>query len=148
MWNEHPLLGTGPRTYQFLYASYQRSYQLSVISTNAGDLGNAHSEYIGPLTEQGVPGVLFISTVFLLTFATGVKVYRSAKSKPVANVALAFTLSLLTYYVHGAFNNFLDTDKLSVPFWGFTAVVVALDVFCEKKEEKERQTTEGCLPEK
>jgi O-antigen ligase len=148
MWNEHPLLGTGPGTYQFLYASYQRSYQLSVISTNAGDLGNAHSEYIGPLTEQGVPGVLFISTVFLLTFATGVKVYRSAKSKPVANVALAFTLSLLTYYVHGAFNNFLDTDKLSVPFWGFTAVVVALDVFCEKKEEKERQTTEGCLPEK
>ncbi|MBP5424689.1 MAG: O-antigen ligase family protein [Prevotella sp.] len=146
MWQEHPVLGTGPGTYQFLYASYQRSYQLSVISTNAGDLGNAHSEYIGPLTEQGVPGTLFISAMFLLTFATGVKVYRSAKSKPIANTALAFTLSLLTYYVHGAFNNFLDTDKLSVPFWGFTAVVVALDVFCEKKE-KERQTTEGCLPE-
>lgn len=146
MWQEHPVLGTGPGTYQFLYASYQRSYQLSVISTNAGDLGNAHSEYIGPLTEQGVPGTLFISAVFLLTFATGVKVYRSAKSKPIANTTLAFTLSLLTYYVHGAFNNFLDTDKLSVPFWGFTAVVVALDVFCEKKE-KERQTTEGCLPE-
>lgn len=147
MWKEHPVLGTGPGTYQFLYASYQRSYQLSVISTNAGDLGNAHSEYIGPLTEQGVPGTIFITTIFLLTFATGVKVYRSAKSKPVANVALAFTLSLLTYYVHGAFNNFLDTDKLSVPFWGFTAVVVALDVFCEKKEQKERQTPKGRLPD-
>ena len=135
MWREHPAVGTGPGTYQFLYASYQRSYQLSVISTNAGNLGNAHSEYIGPLTEQGVPGVLFISAVFLITFATGVKVYRTAKSKPIANTALAFTLSLLTYYVHGAFNNFLDTDKLSVPFWGFTAVVVALDVFYEKKEK-------------
>ena len=134
MWQEHPVVGSGPGTYQFLYASYQRSYQLSVISTNAGNRGNAHSEYIGPLTEQGIPGVVFITAVFLLSFATGVKVYRTAKAKPVANTALAFTLSLLTYYVHGAFNNFLDTDKLSVPFWGFTAVVVALDVFYEKKE--------------
>ena len=134
MWNESPLLGTGPGTYQFLYASYQRSYQLSVISTNAGNLGNAHSEYIGPLTEQGVPGVLLITSVFLLTFATGVRVYRTAASRTVANTALAFTLSLMTYYVHGAFNNFLDTDKLSVPFWGFTAVVVALDIFFDKAE--------------
>jgi hypothetical protein len=55
----------------------------------------------------------------------------------VANTALAFTLSLLTYYIHGMFNNFLDTDKLSVPFWAFTAAVVALDVYSEKvKSEK------------
>ena len=46
----------------------------------------------------------------------------------------AFTLSLLTYYIHGFFNNFLDTDKLSVPFWAFTAVIVALDVYSEKKD--------------
>lgn len=134
MWKEHPVQGCGPGTYQFLYASYQRSYQLSTISTNAGNLGNAHSEYIGPLTEQGVPGVLLVICIFMTTFATGVRVYRTARDPQVANMALAFTLSLLTYYIHGVFNNFLDTDKLSVPFWAFTAVVVALDVYSEKKE--------------
>jgi hypothetical protein len=36
--------------------------------------------------------------------------------------------------VHGVFNNSLDTDKLSVPFWAFTAVVVALDLYSEKRE--------------
>lgn len=135
MWGERPVTGTGPGTYQFLYASYQRSYQLSTISTNSGDLGNAHSEYIGPLTEQGVPGALLVAAVFLATFVTGVRVYRTAKDPAVGRMALAFTLSLLTYYVHGVFNNFLDTDKLSVPFWAFTAAVVALDVYSEKKEE-------------
>jgi hypothetical protein len=30
--------------------------------------------------------------------------------------------------VHGFLNNFLDTDKLSVPFWGFTAMIVAIDL--------------------
>ncbi len=134
MWGERPVTGTGPGTYQFLYASYQRSYQLSTISTNAGDLGNAHSEYIGPLTEQGVPGTLLVAALFLATFVTGVRVYRTAKDPAVGRMALAFTLSLLTYYIHGVFNNFLDTDKLSVPFWAFTAAVVALDVYSEKKE--------------
>ena len=133
MWKERPVMGCGPGTYQFLYAGYQRSYQLSTISTNAGNLGNAHSEYIGPLTEQGVPGALLVVVVFMSTFATGVRVYRTAEDKTEANMALAFTLSLLTYYVHGVFNNFLDTDKLSVPFWGFTAVVAALDIYSAKR---------------
>ncbi|MBP5548403.1 MAG: O-antigen ligase family protein [Bacteroidales bacterium] len=133
MFKERPLLGCGPGTYQFLYASYQRSYQLSVISTNSGNRGNAHSEYIGPLTEQGVFGALFILCIFLTAFATGVRVYRTAAHEVDARLALAFTLSLITYYIHGIFNNFLDTDKLSVPFWAFTAAVVALDVFSEKK---------------
>ncbi|MBP5340793.1 MAG: O-antigen ligase family protein [Bacteroidales bacterium] len=134
MWKESPVVGVGPGTYQFIYGSYQKSYQLSTISTNAGDLGNAHSEYIGPMTEQGLPGVLLVVALFLTTFATGVRVYRTAKDPAVARMALAFTLSLLTYYIHGVFNNFLDTDKLSVPFWGFTAAVVALDLYSEKKE--------------
>lgn len=132
MWKENPVLGCGPGTYQFLYAGYQRSYQLSTISTNAGNLGNAHSEYIGPLTEQGIPGVALVIGIFMTTFATGVRLYRTAKESQVADMALAFTLSLLTYYIHGVFNNFLDTDKLSVPFWAFTAVIVALDVYSEK----------------
>lgn len=134
LWRDHPVMGCGPGTYQFLYASYQRSYQLSVISTNSGNRGNAHSEYIGPLTEQGVPGVALVMAVFMVTFATGIRVYRTAADRGIANMALAFTLSLLTYYIHGFFNNFLDTDKLSVPFWGFTAVVVALDLYSEKRQ--------------
>lgn len=137
MWKEKPVLGTGPGTYQFLYGSYQKSYQLSTISTNAGDLGNAHSEYIGPMTEQGVLGVLLMTGIFLVTFITGVRVYRTAADPDVGRMALAFTLSLLTYYIHGVFNNFLDTDKLSVPFWAFTAAVVALDLYSEKKEPTE-----------
>lgn len=132
MFRERPVVGWGPGTYQFLYAGYQRSYQLSTISTNSGNRGNAHSEYIGPMTEQGVPGVIFVLAIFIFTFTTGVRVYRTAADPRVGRLTLALTLSLLTYYIHGVFNNFLDTDKLSVPFWAITAAIVALDVFSEK----------------
>lgn len=145
MWADHPVNGTGPGTYQFVYAGYQRSYQLSVISTNAGDNGNAHSEYIGPLCEQGVVGVALVVILFSVTFVTGIRVYRTARNPHVANMALALALSLLTYYVHGFFNNFLDTDKLSVPFWAMTAAIVALDLYATKEEpeEQKKQLNDG-----
>ena len=52
---------------------------------------------------------------------------------------LAVVLGLVTYLVHGSLNNFLDTDKASVPFWGFAAMLVAADVAIRRKEKQERE---------
>ena len=38
-------------------------------------------------------------------------------------------MGLTTYFVHGFLNNFLDQDKVAAPFWGFTAILVVLDVY-------------------
>ena len=43
MFKERPFLGFGPGTYSFEYARFQRPENLTIISTNFGDLGNAHS---------------------------------------------------------------------------------------------------------
>ncbi|MBN2521546.1 MAG: O-antigen ligase family protein, partial [Bacteroidales bacterium] len=67
MFKEKPIVGWGPGTYMFKYAPYQFSYNRTIISTNTGDLGNAHSEYIGPLAESGVIGsITFILIVVYL----------------------------------------------------------------------------------
>ena len=60
LFKERPVVGWGPGTYQFVYAPYQRSKDRTIISTNQGDGGNAHSEYLGPLCEQGVLGAVWI----------------------------------------------------------------------------------------
>jgi O-antigen ligase len=54
LFKERPVVGWGPGTYQFVYAPFQRSKDRTIISTNQGDGGNAHSEYLGPLCEQVV----------------------------------------------------------------------------------------------
>jgi hypothetical protein len=52
-------------------------------------------------------------------------------------LSLSSLLGLITYYFHGTMNDFLDTDKASVPFWGFIAILVALDLYyLPKTEEK------------
>jgi O-antigen ligase len=129
LFKERPIFGWGPGTYQFVYAPFQRSKEKTIISTNYGDMGNAHSEYIGPLSESGVLGMLTFTAIVLITFYTGLRVYKRAKDKEIKVLSLVVLLGLTTYYVHGIMNNFLDTDKSSVPFWAFTAMIVAMDIY-------------------
>jgi len=137
MFKDRPVFGWGPGTYQLVYAPFQYSKEKTLISTNAGDMGNAHSEYIGPLSESGVLGMLTVLFIVISVFVTGVKVYKRAKSGEIRILSLAALLGLCTYYIHGVMNNFLDTDKASVPFWALTAMILVLDVYHKDNEEGE-----------
>ena len=136
MFNERPLFGWGPGTYQFRYAPFQLRSEKTEISTNSGNRGNAHSEYIGPLAESGVLGSVSFIAVVLFVIARGMKVIYESRTKEIRLLAKGILLGLITYFVHGAMNNFLDTDKLSVPFWGMIAMITALDVYHNKKESE------------
>lgn len=134
MFKEKPFFGWGPGTYQFQYAPFQLSSEMTVISTRSGERGNAHSEYIGPLAESGVIGLLTIVGIIITTLFTAGQLIYFSKNTHVRWFAMAVTLGLITYFLHGFLNNFLDTDKASAPFWGFIAMLVAMDI--REKETK------------
>jgi O-antigen ligase len=135
MFNERPIFGFGPGTYSFLYAPYQLSSEKTIISTNAGNMGNAHSEYIGPLAESGILGLLTFLAVSVAIVATGWRVYLRMEPGPNRAALCAVLLGIVTYFIHGSLNNFLDTDKASVPFWGFAAIIVAADIALKKQQK-------------
>lgn len=134
MFEERPFVGWGPGTYQFVYAPFQESKNKTIISTNSGDMGNAHSEYIGALAEQGFPGALIVVSIVVVFMHCGLVTYRRAKNKESKVLVLGTTLALLGYYVHGTLNNFLDTDKLAVPIWSCMAIITAIDRYHADKE--------------
>lgn len=136
MFRERPIFGWGPGTYMFKYAPFQLSSKKTLISTDFGDLGNAHSEYIGPLCESGILGSLSFILIAIMALITGFKVYNRLKNKRLKQIVLAFILAFITYLVHGSLNNFLDTDKASALFWGFIAAFVSLDLYYLPKEEE------------
>ena len=138
LFKERPLFGWGPGTYMFQYAPYQMSYEKTSISTNEGNMGNAHSEYIGPLSESGIFGCLSFIFIGIAAIYTGIKLYsRSANHRNTRILILSATLGLITYFTHGMLNNFLDTDKASALFWGYIAMIAALDVYHVRKYETE-----------
>lgn len=128
MWQERPVFGWGPGTYMFQYAPFQASEDRTIISTNFGVQGNAHSEYLGPLSEQGIMGMLLMAALVVVTTARALRLYHRMPTGVDRRIMSGAFLGLATYYLHGALNNFLDTDKASVPFWAFTAMVVLFDL--------------------
>ena len=138
MFQEKPFLGFGPGTYQFLYAPYQKSSMKTVISTNFGEKGNAHSEYLGPLSEQGFLGAIFVFVLVLAVMFLGYRLVYAIKDKSLKILTIVILMGISTYFVHGFLNNFLDTDKASVPFWGFLAMLVCIDVYHKNQIEEEK----------
>ncbi len=134
LFKERPVVGWGPGTYQFVYAPFQRSKDRTIISTNQGDGGNAHSEYLGPLCEQGLAGSLLFIAILYSVSHLAFRLFYSQKKKEIKILVGSAYLGLMTYFIHGVLNNYLDTDKASVPFWGFIAVLVAVDLYHSEKE--------------
>jgi O-antigen ligase len=132
MFGERPLMGWGPGTYMFKYAPFQKPHEKTIISTNGGNRGNAHSEYIGPMAESGIFGLFTVLGIVVAFSVYGVKVYYQLESEKLRSLGMAALLGLVTYFTHGLLNNFLDMDKLSLPVWGFMAVIVSLDLYQKK----------------
>ena len=127
MFGEKPVFGFGPGTYMFQYAPYQKASERTIISTNAADGGNSHSEYLGPLSEEGFPGGALMLILVITTVLIGVRAYHKQTDAELKMVALTVLVGLITYFLHVTMNNFLDTDKASAGVWGFMAILVALD---------------------
>ncbi len=138
LYRERPVFGWGPGTYAFVYAPYQKSYELTIISTNFGDGGNAHSEYLGPLSEQGFMGIINVLLVIVMVFYTGSKIIFSKADKYIRYLTMMILLSLITYWFHGILNNFLDTDKAAGPYWGFVAMLVAIDLYHVRDDQRKK----------
>ncbi|MCC6252860.1 MAG: O-antigen ligase family protein [Bacteroidia bacterium] len=139
MYEKHPWVGFGPGTYAFKYAPYQFSYEKTIISTNAGNRGNAHSEYIGPLAESGGLGLITFSFIVIAIFYSGITLYLKMEKGQLRALLMAVILGLVTYFVHGFLNNFLDTDKAAVPVWGFAAIIVAIQLYHQNLEKQKQE---------
>lgn len=127
LYQERPILGWGAGTYQFNYAPYQNYYEKTIISTNSGNMGNAHSEYLSMLAETGWPGLVIFLALIAVIFTKAIKLYPNLKETQEKWILMACILGLTTYFTHALLNNFLEMDKASVPIWAFVAIIVVLD---------------------
>jgi putative inorganic carbon (HCO3(-)) transporter len=142
MFKKRPLLGWGPGVYQFKYATFQHSSETTIISTNFGDGGNAHSEYLGPMAESGILGFLTFSIIVALVIITAIKLFYVLHDRELKMLVLCLLLGLITYFAHGILNNYLDTDKASIPVWGFISIIVSIDIYHRNAGKKEKELEE------
>ncbi len=130
MFKQRPVLGFGPGTYAFEYAPFQDPENLTIISTNFGDMGNAHSEYLSALSESGIIGLLLFISIVASIFTCAIKLYYKTPSheNDIKLLIMGIIISLSTYFIHAFLNNYLDTDKAAVPIWAMCAMIIAMSL--------------------
>ncbi|MDD2593700.1 MAG: hypothetical protein PHT45_05080, partial [Bacteroidales bacterium] len=87
----------------------------------------AHSEFLGSLSETGIPGMLTVIAIVISLFVTGFRLFFKLKKLDTnrSMIVLSVTIALLAYFLHGLLNNFLDTDKIAYPVWAYAAILTA-----------------------
>lgn len=134
MAEEKPLLGFGPGAYSFTYAPYQNPEFKTPITTAFGDQGHAHSEYLNPLAESGWIGLLTFLAILFFVFKRGLHLVYHGRTFEIKMMSAGMLLGLVTYLAHGFLNSYSEQDKIAVLFWGFIAVITALDIYHQPEE--------------
>ncbi len=130
MFIKEPITGFGPGTYAFEYAPFQDPENQTIISTNFGDMGNAHSEYLGALSETGLLGLLLFLSIVASIFICAIRLYHQTpeKESDTKLLIMGIIISLSSYFIHAFLNNYLDTDKAAVPVWAMCSMIIAMSL--------------------
>jgi hypothetical protein len=80
------------------------------------------------MAESGIFGLLTLLLIMYQVVVNAIVSYRRLPTIRHQGLLRVAFLGLITYYLHGFLNNFLDMDKASAPFWGFTALIAVLSI--------------------
>lgn len=123
MVRKHPLLGVGHGAYPEAYYSHR---VMTFRSEDRFIRTGAHSEYLTVISEMGWIG--FAAQLFFFAMLARVA-HRVILSPVVAEhrwLALGAFGGIVSYLIHGLFNNYSGSDKMTLPFWLLVAILAAL----------------------
>jgi len=136
---DRPWTGFGAGTFQVAYLPYQLPDEMTRISVThpgphpPGRGGGAHSEYLQAFSELGVLGGCLFLLLVCWSIWTAIRIYWRAPDPYERHLALALLFGLLTFFIHGWFNNFLHQEKIAVLVWSSIGLLGQLDREIESK---------------
>ncbi|MBP9185459.1 MAG: O-antigen ligase family protein [Bacteroidia bacterium] len=136
MWKERPIMGFGPGTYVFCYAPYQEARYRTLISTNFGNQGNSHSEFLNPLSETGIIGMGSLIMIIFYGLNTAFNLFYQTKSTRLKVILIGVSLGLVSYYTHGFLNHYSETTEMAPLLWGSFAIIVAIDLYHKQQVDE------------
>jgi putative inorganic carbon (HCO3(-)) transporter len=101
VFSDHPIIGVGPGEFSSYYREYANDIAISVKAEDR----QAHNLYLATAAETGVLGLICLMAVLAVTLWELAKARRKwiGRRTDLANMATAFSLSVLTYMTTGIF---------------------------------------------
>lgn len=134
-----PIFGFGPRTYKFFYGTFQAAEDLTYTSTYKGNKGHSHSDYLSYFAESGYIGFVIHLLLYLVILYQGLNTIRNSSSKQNRTLAMMALLGLITYFIHGIFNGFMDDEKMA----SLVYMSMAILVYTREKDQLKETKNQG-----
>jgi putative inorganic carbon (HCO3(-)) transporter len=119
---EHPLLGVGPGLFGTVYGDYAERVESDFRNVKASPR-EAHNLYLGVAAENGVPGLVCLGGVFVVTLRELARARRRclARRPDLAALAGGFIVAVIAYMASAVFLHFAFIRY----FWVLMALAAA-----------------------
>jgi|GEM_PF-4338324 len=116
-----PIIGLGHGKFAVQYLEYQGNFlaqpENSSYMNNAGDVKQAHNEYLEVFAETGIIGFVFFASIVFSFIYIGFEIYKKAKDGPIDLEMRAFYSSGMIILVHSLFDSPLHVLPLYFLFF-------------------------------
>ncbi|GBG56493.1 exopolysaccharide biosynthesis protein [Sporomusaceae bacterium FL31] len=118
---DKPLLGIGWGAYWLVYPQYDFFIQDATTT-----IFHAHNMYLNIAAEIGIPGLLVFLTIMVGHIRTALSVIHEVTERWVAGLLLGLIAALFGIAVNGFTDFIMFNIQLSMLFWLFNAMIVAI----------------------
>jgi putative inorganic carbon (HCO3(-)) transporter len=143
---EHPLLGVGPGLFGTVYGDYAERVEGDFRNVKATPR-EAHNLYLGVAAENGVPGLVCLGGVFVVTLRELVRARRRCLERRPDLAALAggFIISVIAYMASAVFLHFAFIRYFWL-FMALAAVTARIALRAVPPEDNHVSAREGRVP--
>ncbi|WP_197060057.1 O-antigen ligase family protein [Sporocytophaga myxococcoides] len=111
MVKEKPIMGSGPGTFYPEYKKFAIDRFRTYVSNNP-EQSTTHNNFLLFLTEQGLVGFLLFTTLVIMVFIRGSKIYNECSDPDTKHLTAGFYLAFTSIIVCMMFSDFTESDKV------------------------------------
>ncbi len=127
IFRDNPLLGTGPRTYAYVSAKYQRDVRYFA--------SDPHSLYVQMAAEMGVLGVAALAVLLFFAASLCVRTLRRSRGTEEYPVVVGICLGLAAFFLHSGIDMDWPFPVNPAMAFAFLAVLAAYDRHLSPNQE-------------
>ncbi len=135
MVKEKPIMGSGPGTFYPEYKKFAIDRFRTYVSDNP-EKSTTHNNFLLFLTEQGFVGFFLFTTLVIMVFIRGSKIYNETSDYDTKQLTAGFYLAFTSIVVCMIFSDFTETDKVGSFFLLSIAILAKINQWNNEGETK------------
>ncbi|MCR6638812.1 MAG: O-antigen ligase family protein [Sporocytophaga sp.] len=135
MVKEKPIMGSGPGTFYPEYKKFAIDKFRTYVSDNP-EQSTTHNNFLLFLTEQGFVGFLLFSTLVIMVFIRGSKIYNECSDPDTKYLTAGFYLAFTSVIICMMFSDFTESDKVGSFFLVCITILAKINQWNKEAEAK------------